>query len=191
MANKQYRLPPPLRYTPMELAEEWGVSATYIWQQIGAGKLKAQARDSAGKWHDVTPRMGEELDFGSRGLKECVTVIDKNARVAPSTKQFHWSRDHVRVTHKAREEFEQLAIQEDARPERRDEKEKPLETRERTTLLTIIAALCKELEIDWSSPSKAAGSIENMTQQLGARVAPRTIEGHLKRIPEALQRRSK
>jgi len=68
--------------------------------------------------------------------------------------------------------------------------EKVLGTRERNTLLTIIAALCKELSIDVSQPSKAAAAIESLTTKIRARVAQRTIENHLKRIPEALESKS-
>ena len=69
--------------------------------------------------------------------------------------------------------------------------ERPLGTRERATLLTIIAALAEMVNIDLSKPTKAAEIIEDMTARKGARVAARTIEEHLKRIPDALERRSK
>lgn len=69
--------------------------------------------------------------------------------------------------------------------------EKPLGTTERTSLLTIIAALAKAAGIDISKPSKAALSIESLTDQIKAPVAKRTIEEHLKRIPDALERRIK
>ena len=68
--------------------------------------------------------------------------------------------------------------------------EKPIELRERTTLLMIIAALAQLAKIDISKPSSAATSIENQTALMGARVAARTIENHLKRIPEAKESRS-
>jgi hypothetical protein len=61
--------------------------------------------------------------------------------------------------------------------------------RERSTLLTIIAALASLAKVDVSRPSKAAAAIESETTLLGARVAARTVEEHLKRIPEALERR--
>lgn len=70
-------------------------------------------------------------------------------------------------------------------------KEKVLATRERTSLLAIIAALASEADIDIKSPSKSAQTIENITQRLGSRVAARTIEEHLKRVPDALERLSK
>lgn len=69
--------------------------------------------------------------------------------------------------------------------------EKPMSTKERDTLLTIIAAFAKEAKIDISRPSKAAGLIEDMTQLLGAPVAKRTIEEKLKLINDALERRGK
>jgi hypothetical protein len=68
--------------------------------------------------------------------------------------------------------------------------EKPLATKERATLLTIIAALAEEAKIDISKPSKAARLIENLTERTGARVAARTIEEHLKKIPDALENRA-
>jgi len=69
--------------------------------------------------------------------------------------------------------------------------EKPLGERERVTLLTIIAALCNEASIDTSKPTAAGVTIASLTETLGAPVAARTIEEHLRRIPEAVERRSK
>jgi hypothetical protein len=68
--------------------------------------------------------------------------------------------------------------------------EKPVERRERNTLLVVIAALADLARIDVSKPSAAGAAIESKTAQMGARVAARTIENHLKRIPEALESRS-
>lgn len=71
----------------------------------------------------------------------------------------------------------------DAKPQR------PLERRERSTLLTIIAGLADLAKVDLARPSSAAAAIESATERLGARVAARTIENHLKRIPETLEDR--
>jgi hypothetical protein len=68
--------------------------------------------------------------------------------------------------------------------------EKPVERRERNTLLVIIAALSELAKIDVAKPSGAAVAIESQTVRMGARVAARTIENHLKLIPEALEARS-
>lgn len=70
-------------------------------------------------------------------------------------------------------------------------KEKPLGTRERDTLLTIIAALAKDAKIDIAHASKAAASIENLTETMGTPVSRRAIEEHLKKIPDALEIRMK
>jgi hypothetical protein len=69
--------------------------------------------------------------------------------------------------------------------------EKPLQTRERRSLLVVLAALAKEAKIDLDHPSKAATIIESLTQQMGAHVAKRTIEEHLKKIPDALEARTR
>ena len=68
--------------------------------------------------------------------------------------------------------------------------ETSLGERERTTLLILIAALAKEARIDVTKVSKAVGLIEDLTHQLGTRVAARTIEDHLKRIPKAINKKS-
>jgi hypothetical protein len=78
-------------------------------------------------------------------------------------------------------DFEALVSQREKPPE------KPLERRERSTLLVIIAALAKMAKVDVTKPSAAAIAIETQTELMGTRVASRTIENHLNRIPEALE----
>jgi hypothetical protein len=68
---------------------------------------------------------------------------------------------------------------------------KPLGTRERDTLLTIIAALAKEAKLQIDQPGKTALYIEGLTNELGAPVSKRAIEDHLKKIPNALETRMK
>lgn len=69
--------------------------------------------------------------------------------------------------------------------------EKAVTTKERTTLLTIVALLAKEAKIDLTRPSKAAATIVEIAQIEGYQIGQRTIEEHLKKIPDALQRRGK
>jgi hypothetical protein len=66
------------------------------------------------------------------------------------------------------------------------EAERPLMQRERRTLYVLIAAFMKKQGIDWQRPSKAAEVIALQTQLVGQGVGVRTIEEHLKRIPDAL-----
>lgn len=68
---------------------------------------------------------------------------------------------------------------------------KPLITRERDTLLTIIAVLANYGKIDIKEHGKSAGFISGLTDEMGAHVSKRTIEEHLKKIPNALETRMK
>lgn len=69
--------------------------------------------------------------------------------------------------------------------------EKPLTAKERISLLIVIALLAEEARIDISKPSKAAATILKLAETQGINIAQRTIEEHLKKIPDALQRRGK
>lgn len=69
--------------------------------------------------------------------------------------------------------------------------EKPLGTRERNTLLVLIASLAKLANLDLSKPSKAAAVIAQASEQIGAPVDVRTIENHLKGIEHAMESRRK
>lgn len=63
--------------------------------------------------------------------------------------------------------------------------------KERNTFLIIIAALIRSSSIELVQPSKAALSIANLTEILGASVSQSTIENIIKEIPEALESRGK
>jgi len=68
---------------------------------------------------------------------------------------------------------------------------KPLGPTERTSLLVIIAALCKQhIEIDHQARG-AATTIAKMTDTIGSPVSPDVLQKVLPLIPDALQRREK
>lgn len=69
--------------------------------------------------------------------------------------------------------------------------EKSLGTKERNTLLAIIAVLCKEAKLDHTKPAKTAGLIQSTAAGMGLSIGESTIEGHLKKIPDALGTRMK
>lgn len=69
--------------------------------------------------------------------------------------------------------------------------EKPLGPTERNTLLTIIAALCKDAGYDHTKHAKTAGLILSTAAKMGVSIGETTIEGHLKKIPDALATRMK
>lgn len=61
-------------------------------------------------------------------------------------------------------------------------KERPLETKERTSLLLIIDALAAAAEIDVGRASKAGEIIANLTSARGHEVAATTVAGHLRTL---------
>lgn len=67
--------------------------------------------------------------------------------------------------------------------------EKPLGTRERETLLAIIAVLCREAKLDYTKHAKTAGMIQGTAATMGVSIGETTIEGHLKKIPNVLKER--
>lgn len=69
--------------------------------------------------------------------------------------------------------------------------DKPLSTTERNTLLCIIAALCKEAKMDYKTHAKTAGLIQKTAAEMAVSIGETTIEGHLKKIPNALATRMK
>lgn len=62
-----------------------------------------------------------------------------------------------------------------------------VDSRERTTLLIMIAALLKEADLD---ATKAVEVIAAHTRELNAPVSTRAIRTHLKRIPAALENKT-
>jgi hypothetical protein len=74
-----------------------------------------------------------------------------------------------------------------AAPDTPSSMDKSLAKRERRSLLIIIAALAKMAEVDLSKPTKAGDAIERQTELLGERVSSRSIQDHIKKIPEELR----
>lgn len=83
------------------------------------------------------------------------------------------------------------AAQDSAEKESASSEEKPLTKRERNTLLILIAALAKQMDIDLSKPAKSGVIISRYTELLGAPVDHSTIENKLKDIPAVLAARKK
>jgi hypothetical protein len=64
--------------------------------------------------------------------------------------------------------------------------EKPLGTKERNTLMTIISVLCKVANLDLTKPAKTAGLIKNTAASMGVSIGETTIEGYIKKIPDVI-----
>lgn len=97
------------------------------------------------------------------------------------------------VVHEAAFSLEEVARFEakHTRKEREGVPDKPLVTKERNTLLTIIAVLCKESNLDYTTHAKTAGLIQSTAVGMGLSIGETTIENHLKKIPDALVSRMK
>jgi hypothetical protein len=67
--------------------------------------------------------------------------------------------------------------------------DKPLDTRERTTLLTIIGALAGVANLDLSQHNKAGDTVAAMLAVEGVKLSGRTIGEHLKAVREAMDSR--
>ena len=65
--------------------------------------------------------------------------------------------------------------------------DKPLERRERATLLCIIGALAANAKLDLSQPMKAGEAIVDMMPDVN--LSPRTIGEHLKAVRNAMDSR--
>src|SRR5262245_43782177 len=77
------------------------------------------------------------------------------------------------------------------KPDKPLKEDRLLGKRERDTLYVIIAALAEAQKIAVSRPWKAAETIASLTDKIGASVSASGVEDHLKRIPAAIERRSK
>jgi len=92
-----------------------------------------------------------------------------------------------------RQEKESIEAERDALQlilDKKEESEKSLSTKERHTMLVIIAALCKETGIDYSQRG-VASAIQNLTENIGSPITDDTIRNVLKQINEAVDIRSK
>ncbi|EGV28073.1 hypothetical protein ThidrDRAFT_4105 [Thiorhodococcus drewsii AZ1] len=69
--------------------------------------------------------------------------------------------------------------------------DKPLREIERRTLLTIIEALAQHAKIDTTHHEAAGTTIAKLTDEIGAHVDSGTIARHLKKIPDAIEARTK
>ena len=67
-----------------------------------------------------------------------------------------------------------------------DPLDRPLGQRERTTLLTIIAALAQEANVDVLKPVKSGQIISALIAAIGYEVAPNTVAGHLRTLRKTL-----
>ena len=86
-----------------------------------------------------------------------------------------------------------MQLEEELRERRENHPEKterPLSTRSRRTLLTIIAALCNQAGINYKDRG-AAKRISELTEEIGAAVSDETIRKIISEIDDAVEFRMK
>ena len=138
----------------------------------------ATKRSSAERGYFV--QVAEDEDFGKRQfmLLESDESGGLQKAIEPPADAF------IVVTPRAIIEFEQKqGNQSDSGDSAGERVAKPLGTTERNTLLVIIAALCKELDID-PTERGAAKKIEVYTDKFGRHVSDDAIKKHLDKIPD-------
>jgi len=116
----------------------------------------------------------------------------RNTHSVPITDDnFLLKREHVVITQRSIDRYKKSYSDVVVAIKQESLQSKPLLNIERETLLIIIAALAKEAKVDIVKTSKAGDLIANMTQLIGAPIGATTIETHLKKINQALQKRAK
>lgn len=127
---------------------------------------------------------------------EAETIYADGGR-GPSEHQYRWFADPVLVrSDNVRIKREPLSKLIDFVKSKAGDAEpppdaRPLLKRERDVLLSIIAVLCKEAKLDAAKHAKTAGLIASTAASMGVNIGESTIEGHLKKIPDALAGRMK
>lgn len=140
--ESQKNLPPRIRYSVAELADEWGIAESYVWQQIEAGRLKPIFRDN-GKFSEFPSQRHATgaadqvgVDGGTFSFADAVGIEkapDGKLRLILGEVQTV-ARSNVYIRHDDKMLFERAAVVEAAASD-------AVSDAERQTLLRQIGAL--------------------------------------------------
>lgn len=142
-------------------------------------------------WYTATVYGGDFNNWLSRSEIVSAYSFKVNQAIVITDKESNWDSEQNRLERESKETNPIPLESANRFAEKIDASKIPLSTRERNTLLSIVAALCKEAKIDYSRPAKAAALVKDLTTEMGLSVGESTIESHLKRVPEALATRMK
>ena len=132
---------------------------------------------------DIASSAAEEMDATRRRLEGFVDIGDvEELKQRLEAQGADWLLDEAASL---RAKIKRLEASAETKEER------PVSTRERNTMLVIIAALCNEAKLDHAKPAKTANLIADTAAKMGIAIGESTIEGHLKKIPDALGTRMK
>lgn len=152
------------------------------------GSLRELARQIALK--KIKPEKAQELLAKHKEERKAFLAKAKERRDAGHDSENYFPAGGLPVDSVMVVRTEALREFEQSLNETPESKEKPITTTERTTLLTIVAALCDYSAIDLGKRGVAA-QIAGLTEELGAAVTDDTIRKVLAKIPDALERRKK
>lgn len=142
-------------------------------------------------WYTATVYGGDFNYWLSRSGIDSSYIFKDNQAIVITDKESNWDSEQNRLEREMKE-ANPIPLESANRFAEEIEAHKiPLSTRERNTLLSIVAALCKEAKIDYSRPAKAAALVKDLTAEMGLSIGESTIESHLKRVPDALGARMK
>lgn len=158
-----------------------------IWKfEIGKGLVK---KASGLPWSLAILHPQSIIELWQTGETEVLHAVQPFSEA--DDEQYHWfeepvvvSMRDVRVTSAAIKTILENSTSPSAQ-------EKPIETRERNTLLSIIGVLCKEAGHDITKPAKAASTIQSTAASMGISIGETTIEMHIKKVIDALATRTK
>lgn len=142
-------------------------------------------------WYTATVYGGDFNNWLSRSGIDSHYFFKDNQLIIITDKESNWDSEQNRLEREMREANPIPLEGANKFAEEIDAHKIPLSTRERNTLLSIVAALCKEAKIDYSRPAKAAALVKDLTVAMGLSIGESTIESHLKRVPDALEARMK
>lgn len=193
------------------LAEHIGVFEQRLYKAVCGGWLKANIvrdidgnlvpnrthieRDDLIQWlvhtgHDYDDVIAEWMETNDEA-SYCVSEMALAYRSLERKALRNSDGGHAALIHSLRVENESLKRRLEAVEKGGQERvDRPITTRQRRTLLTIISALCDYSAIK-PNERGAAGQIAAMTDEIGASITAETIAGLLKEIPEALETRIK
>lgn len=172
-----------LYVTPKEAATIFKVSEEEIWRRLERGELSAWLLGEIRSKQDKSLLDFEYAVLPPQGVRRVLA----EGRDDFSLTWTCWGSLAESTAKSVRQESIRVALPESVNAI----DETPIGTKERNVLLCIIAALSQEAKIDLKKPSKAAAVIHDMVTKIGLSIGESTIEGHIKKIPDALERRMK
>lgn len=157
---------------------------TPAWRASAAESIILKRNSVFGKLKAISSKLGTSANIIGKETK----LDPREARVDCKTLDYY---DHELVVRKSEIDRFVLSVQGEKLPEPPVIlEEKTLASRERNTLLTVIGALCHQLDIDPSARG-VSSAVQRMTELVGVSISDDSIRKILSEVEPALERRQK